>query len=56
MLDEIENLTPLGRHAARLPVDARVAKLLIYAAMMGVVGPALTGGDRAVVLLYSEKA
>ena len=32
-------LTPLGRHLATLPVDVRVGKMLIYAAMLGCLDP-----------------
>ena len=35
-LDEAgQELTPLGVHLATLPVDVRVGKMLIYAAMLG---------------------
>ena len=37
-----ERLTPLGRHLAQLPVDARVGKLLLMGALLGVLSPALT--------------
>ena len=36
------NLTPLGHHLATLPVDCRVAKMLVYAAMLSCLSPALT--------------
>ena len=32
-------LTALGRHLATLPVDVRVGKMLIYAAMLGCLDP-----------------
>ena len=35
-------LTPLGRHVADLPMDCRVAKLLIYGAIFGAAEPCLT--------------
>ena len=35
-------LTPLGVHLAALPLDPRVGKMLIYAALLRCVGPALT--------------
>eukprot|EP00873_Tetraselmis_striata_P014025 jgi/Tetstr1/434289/TSEL_023396.t1 len=41
-LDHAENLTPLGRHLAVLPVDARVGKMLLIAAIMGCLDPVLT--------------
>ncbi|KAK9846310.1 hypothetical protein WJX81_001334 [Elliptochloris bilobata] len=37
-----EALTPLGRHLARLPCDARLGKALLYGAMLRCVGPVLT--------------
>ena len=37
-----ERLTPLGRHLAQLPVDARVGKLLLMGALLGALSPALT--------------
>ncbi|GAB4817860.1 hypothetical protein N2152v2_004906 [Parachlorella kessleri] len=37
-----EELTPLGHHLAQLPVDARVGKLLLLAASLGCLSPALT--------------
>ena len=39
---ETEELTPLGLHLARMPLDARVGKLLIYGAILGCIEPALT--------------
>lgn len=36
------SLTPLGFHLARLPVDARIGKMLVSAAIMGCLEPALT--------------
>ncbi len=41
-LNEAEVLTPLGHYLAQLPVDARVGKLLLYAASLGCLAPALT--------------
>jgi ATP-dependent RNA helicase DHX36 len=41
-LDRHEELTPLGRHLAALPVDPRVGKMLITAAALGCLSPALT--------------
>ena len=35
-------LTPLGHHLATLPVDCRVAKMLVYAAVLSCLSPALT--------------
>ena len=40
--EEDERLTPLGRHLAQLPVDARVGKLLLMGALLGALSPALT--------------
>lgn len=37
-----ESLTPLGHHIAQLPVDGRIGKLLIIAASLGCLAPALT--------------
>ena len=37
-----EELTPLGRHLAALPVDPRVGKMLVTAATFGCLSPALT--------------
>ena len=36
------NLTPLGHHLATLLVYCRVAKMLVYAAMLSCLSPALT--------------
>ena len=41
-LDRDENLTPLGKHLAALPVNPRVGKMLITAAALGCLSPALT--------------
>ena len=41
-LDESENLTPLGRHLAALPVDPRVGKMLVMGAIMGCLTPTAT--------------
>ena len=37
-----EELTPLGQHLARMPLDARIGKILIYGALLGCLEPALT--------------
>lgn len=37
-----ERLTSLGAHLNRMPLDPRVAKLLVYGAMLGCLDPALT--------------
>ena len=37
-----EALTPLGRHLAQLPMEPRLGKLLVTAAFMGCLAPALT--------------
>ena len=36
------SLTPLGHHLASLPVDCRVAKMLVYGALLSCVSPTLT--------------
>lgn len=41
-LDDSENLTPLGFHLARLPVDPLTGRMLIMAAIFSCVGPILT--------------
>ncbi|KAK3276586.1 hypothetical protein CYMTET_15351, partial [Cymbomonas tetramitiformis] len=41
-LDGEERLTPLGRHLVRMPVDARVGKMLLFGAMMRCLDPVLT--------------
>lgn len=41
-LDETEELTSLGQHLARLPVDPRVGKLLIIGSALGTLNAALT--------------
>eukprot|EP00798_Chlamydomonas_sp_ICE-L_P028045 gene28045-31147_t len=38
----VQELSPLGRHLATLPVDVRVGKMLIYAAMLGCLDPITT--------------
>lgn len=40
--DELGRLTPLGRHLAALPVDARVAKMLLFGAILRCLSPILT--------------
>lgn len=40
--DELGKLTPLGRHLAALPVDARVAKMLLFGAILRCLSPILT--------------
>jgi HrpA-like RNA helicase len=37
-----EQLTPLGKHLARLPVDVRLGKMLIYGTLFKCIDPALT--------------
>jgi len=37
-----EQLTALGRHLARLPVDVRLAKMLVYGALFNCIEPILT--------------
>ncbi|XP_069186180.1 ATP-dependent DNA/RNA helicase DHX36 isoform X2 [Procambarus clarkii] len=41
-IDESENLTPLGFHLARLPVDPLTGRMLLMAAIFSCVGPILT--------------
>lgn len=41
-LNKAEMLTPLGQHLARMPVDARVGKMLIFACMLKCLDPLLT--------------
>ena len=41
-LDGGGSLTPLGHHLASLPVDCRVAKMLVYGALLSCVSPTLT--------------
>ncbi|BDA49474.1 Putative ATP-dependent RNA helicase DHX57 at C-terminar half [Coccomyxa sp. Obi] len=41
-LTSSEQLTPLGRNLAQLPVDAKVGKLLLLGASLGCLSPALT--------------
>jgi ATP-dependent RNA helicase DHX57 len=41
-LDKAKTLTPLGLHLARMPVDAQVGKLLIFACMLKYLDPILT--------------
>jgi ATP-dependent RNA helicase DHX57 len=53
-------LTPLGHHLAALPLDPRVGKMLIYAALLRCLGPALTiaavlGGGRSPFVAPMEK-
>ncbi|CAA7020316.1 unnamed protein product [Microthlaspi erraticum] len=41
-LDDIEALTPLGRHLCTLPVDPNIGKMLLIGAIFQCVNPALT--------------
>ncbi|GJP52070.1 hypothetical protein CLOM_g11175, partial [Closterium sp. NIES-68] len=41
-LDKDENLTPLGRHLTALPLEPRVGKMLVMAALLSCVNPLLT--------------
>jgi HrpA-like RNA helicase len=50
-LDDKQDLTPLGEHIAKLPVDVRLAKMLIYAAIFRCLDPVLT---IAAVLSYKS--
>lgn len=41
-LDDAEALTPLGECLVRMPMDARLGKMIIYGAMLRCLGPILT--------------
>lgn len=41
-LDYAENLTPLGFHLARLPVEPHIGKLILFGALLGCLDPVLT--------------
>ncbi|RVE64899.1 hypothetical protein OJAV_G00130840 [Oryzias javanicus] len=41
-LDHTENLTPLGFHLARLPVEPHIGKLILFGALLGCLDPVLT--------------
>lgn len=41
-LDDEENLTPLGKHLARMPVDPHSGKMILLAAMFSCLDPVLT--------------
>lgn len=41
-LDDMENLTPLGRHLCTLPVDPNIGKMLLMGAIFQCLNPALT--------------
>ncbi|CAN9511472.1 unnamed protein product [Ophioblennius macclurei] len=41
-LDEEENLTALGFHLARLPVEPHIGKLILFGALLGCLDPVLT--------------
>lgn len=41
-LNEMEELSPLGRHLATLPMDPRIGKMLLMGAVFQCLGPALT--------------
>eukprot|EP00249_Psilotum_nudum_P011376 c23135_g1_i1 orf=250-4686(-) len=40
--NEKEELTPLGYHLAKLPVDVRIGKMMLYGAVFGCLSPLLT--------------
>ena len=42
VIDDRENVTPLGVHLGGLPVDARLGKMLVYACAFGVLDTILT--------------
>lgn len=41
-LDQRENLTALGFHLARLPVEPHIGKLILFGALLGCLDPVLT--------------
>ena len=41
-LDTNEDLTPLGYHLAKMPVDPHTGKMLLFAAMFSCLDPILT--------------
>ena len=41
-LDAADALTPLGAHLARMPLDVRVGKMVLYGALLGCIDPMLT--------------
>uniref|UniRef100_A0A3P9HF04 ATP-dependent DNA/RNA helicase DHX36 n=1 Tax=Oryzias latipes TaxID=8090 RepID=A0A3P9HF04_ORYLA len=41
-LDHTENLTPLGFHLARLPVEPHIGKLILFGALLGCLDPVVT--------------
>uniref|UniRef100_A0A3Q1FLL2 ATP-dependent DNA/RNA helicase DHX36 n=1 Tax=Acanthochromis polyacanthus TaxID=80966 RepID=A0A3Q1FLL2_9TELE len=41
-LDRVENLTALGFHLARLPVEPHIGKLILFGALLGCLHPVLT--------------
>ena len=41
-LDTEERLTPLGHHLANLPVNPRIGKIILFAAMFSCLSPVLT--------------
>ncbi|CAM6128719.1 unnamed protein product [Calypogeia fissa] len=41
-LDAAERLTPLGHHLAKMPVDARVGKMLLFGCMLRCLDPVVT--------------
>ena len=56
-LDPDEALTPLGRHLAQMPVDARIGKMLLFGALLGCLDPILTiaGAMSGRPLFFSPK-
>ena len=55
--DADERLTPLGRHLAQMPVDARIGKMLLFGALLGCLDPILTiaGAMSGRPLFFSPK-
>jgi len=41
-LDSNEELTPLGAHLSKIPIDVQLAKMMLYAAMLHCLDPVLT--------------
>lgn len=53
-MDAKQELTALGHHLASLPVDARVGKMLLYAAILGCLDP-VSSPPLPIPHLYSKE-